>query len=403
MSEISNAEILQFAIQSGMLDTTLVQEKMIMQRREKLISKHPYSIWEGKNGSWYTYLQDDKKGRVLKKKSSKQKIEDMIVEYYKAIEEEFYISDLFNEWADGKLELGEIQKQTYDRYKTDFHRFFDESSIVKKDIRNIDESELEYFIKMTIKDKKLTNKAYAGLRTILFGVFRTAKKKKLTDISVTHFFGDIDLSKNSFEKKYVRDEDSVFTDDEVDRIAKFISDNISIINLGILLAFQTGIRVGELAALKKSDVEGNILHINKTEIRYRGADNKYVFEVRESAKTDAGNRDVILVDSALETISAIQKLNPFGEYLFMNNGKRIKEKAFSVKIVKICRYLGIEERSMHKARKTYATKLINGKVDESIVIRQLGHTNISCTKNFYYFNNKNSNEMKDQIEKAISY
>ena len=58
---------------------------------------------------------------------------------------------------------------------------------------------------------------------------------------------------------------------------------------------------------------------------------------------------------------------------------------------------------MHKTRKTYATKLINGKVDERIVIKQLGHTDISCTKNFYYFNNKDIEEAKKQIELAVSY
>jgi len=146
-----------------------------------------------------------------------------------------------------------------------------------------------------------------------------------------------------------------------------------------------------------------VLHVNKTEVRYRGADNKYVFEVRESAKTDAGNRKVILGTDALETIKAIKKLNPFGEYMFMKNGERIKEKAFTVKLTKICRYIGIKERSMHKARKTYATKLLNGKVDERIIIKQLGHTDITCTKNYYYYNNKDMEEAREQIEKAIAY
>ena len=224
-----------------------------------------------------------------------------------------------------------------------------------------------------------------------------------TDSGITQFFGDIDISKKAFKRKVIKDEDSVFTNDEVNKISKFISDDPTIINLGILLAFQTGIRVGELAALKLSDVQGNILHVNKTEVRYRGADNKYVFEVRESAKTDAGNRDVILGSDALQTIQAIRKLNPFGEYMFMKDGSRIKEKAFSVKITKICRYVGIEERSMHKARKTYATKLINANVDERIIMKQLGHTNISCTKNFYYYNDKSVEEAREQIERAISY
>ena len=386
-----------------MIDISTIQQQIDMQKRKELLNTHPYAIWEGKNGKWYTYLPDDEKGRVLKKRNSQKSIEDLIVDYYEKLQELHTIEDVFNDWLKTKLEHGEIQKQTYDRYKTDYVRFFDGEYISQRDIGLITPEELEDFIKKTIKEKNLTNKAYSGMRLIIIGIFKHAKKKKYSDISITQFFGDIDISNKAFKKKVVLDEESVFTDSEVVRISEYISEKPTIINLGIMLAFQTGLRVGELAALKYSDVNGNVLRVYKTEIRYRGNDNKYVFEVREFAKTDAGNREVILSSDALKTIKEIKKQNPFGEYMFMRNGVRIKEKAFSVKIVKICQKLQIKERSMHKTRKTYATKLINGKVDERIVIKQLGHTDISCTKSFYYFNNKDIEEAKKQIELAVSY
>ena len=175
----------------------------------------------------------------------------------------------------------------------------------------------------------------------------------------------MDLPKKCFAKKAIKDDESVFTDGEVEKIADFIREDPSLLNYGILLAFQTGVRVGELCTLKYSDIQGNKLCIRRTEIRYRDKDGKYVFEVRESPKTEAGNRDIILSSEAKRTLKEIRKLNPFGKYIFMNDGKRIKEKAFSVKIVKICRYVGVKERSMHKARKTYATKLIKGNQAEN--------------------------------------
>ena len=83
--------------------------------------------------------------------------------------------------------------------------------------------------------------------------------------------------------------------------------------------------------------------------------------------------------------------------------KELEGNSRATDYVKQIKTLQIKERSMHKTRKTYATKLINGKVDERIVIKQLGHTDISCTKNFYYFNNKDIEEAKKQIELAVSY
>lgn len=395
-------EILQFIIQSGKIDISDVQNSMEDMKRKELLEKHPYKIWEGKDGEWYTYLPKRGSGRVLKKRKSRSDLESIIMDYYKN-QQEILLDDIFQEWSSQKLEYGEIQKQTYDRYKTDFHRFFDNTNIAKKDIRKITEDDLELFIRNAIRSKGLSNKAYGGLRLLIIGIFKYAKKRKYTEISITQFMGDLDLPKKCFFKKTVMDDESVFTDSEVEKIFTYIKENASLINYGILLAFQTGVRVGELCSLKYSDVQGNKLCIRRTEVRYRGADGKYVFEVRESPKTEAGNRDIILNSDAQQTLKAIRKLNPFGEYMFMSDGKRIKEKAFSVKIVKICRYVGIKERSMHKARKTYATKLINGGVDESLVVKQMGHTSIDCTKNYYYFNNKSDEDAAKQIEKAISY
>lgn len=393
---------MQFIIQSGIINFNDVQNNMEDMKKKELLAKHPYKIWQGKDGEWYTYLPRQGNGRVLKKRKSKSDLENIIINYYKE-QREILLCDIFQEWSSQKLEYGEIQKQTYDRYKTDFHRFFDKSDIAEKDIRKITEDDLELFIRETIRRKGLSNKAYGGLRLLIIGIFKYAKKKKLTEISITQFMGDLDLPKKCFSKKAIKDEESVFTDSEVEKISAYIKENVSLINYGILLAFQTGVRVGELCTLKYSDIKGNKLCIRRTEVRYRGKDGKYVFEVRESPKTEAGNRDIILNSDAQRTLKAIRKLNPFGEYMFMSDGKRIKEKAFSVKIVKICRYVGIKERSMHKARKTYATKLINGGVDESLVVKQMGHTSIDCTKNHYYFNNKSDEDAAKQIEKAISY
>ena len=59
-------------------------------------------------------------------------------------------------------------------------------------------------------------------------------------------------------------------------------------------------------------------------------------------------------------------------------------------------------RSMHKIRKTYATKLINNNVDEKIIMRQMGHTDISTTKQYYYFNDKSDDDARLQIQNALS-
>lgn len=70
---------------------------------------------------------------------------------------------------------------------------------------------------------------------------------------------------------------------------------------------QTGVRVGELSALKPGDWDGgNILKVRRTEIRYKNEDGKNVVDVREFAKTEAGMRDIILSDGGVETMRMIK-------------------------------------------------------------------------------------------------
>ena len=72
-------ELLKFALENGMINLGTIQEKMEMNERKKYLNMHPYSVWEGKDGKWYTYLPDDEKGRKLKKLATKKSIEDFIV------------------------------------------------------------------------------------------------------------------------------------------------------------------------------------------------------------------------------------------------------------------------------------------------------------------------------------
>lgn len=400
---MNDMEILNFAYENGMIDIGTIQHEIIMNERKRYIQSHKWKIWQGSNGKWYTYVPDSVSGKRLIKRSTRESLDDAIIDFYKRVDDEPYLKDIFYGWLNSKLEYGEILKQTYDRYETDYNRFFLDTDISKMKFSSISENVLEDYIKRTIRERKLTAKAWGNLRTIIQGMFKYAKKHGYTQISITQFMGDLDISNKVFTKRFFSDEESVFTDLEIQKITDYISGKeVSLINLGILLAFQTGLRAGELSALKYSDVQGNVLSVMRTEIRYKDPDTgAYIFDVRESTKGKDGSRKVILTDYALDIIRKIRKSNPFGEYLFMRNGTRIKEKAFTVKLYRICDNLNIQRRSLHKARKTYATKLINAGLDDKLIEKQMGHTDIRTTKGYYYYNNREFAEIKELLDLAI--
>ena len=58
-------DILQFIISNGIIDINDVRNSIEVMKRKELLEKHPYKIWEGKDGKWYTYLPDEER-RIIK-------------------------------------------------------------------------------------------------------------------------------------------------------------------------------------------------------------------------------------------------------------------------------------------------------------------------------------------------
>lgn len=401
-------EILNYLIKCNKIDLVDTQMQIEEMKRKQYLEMHNHKIWQGTNNQkWYTYFDDDsKRGYSLKAYASKETLEKQIIKYYQEKENDPYIDQVFHDWNSERLKYGEITKQSYNKYTNTFKRFFTKNHVIcKKKFSQITENDLEVFLKENICQFNLDHKAFSDLRIVVNGIFRYAKRNHFTTISITNFFGDLDLSKRIFKKKIKNKEDEVFTEDEVKLITAYLKSHGSIRDLGILLAFESGMRVGELSAIKKSDISLNqrVIHVQRTEISYTDPETGLrVCEVRNYPKSEAGDRYLILPDTAADTINNILSLNPNGEYLFEDKGKRIRENAFNRRLNRVCKTLKLKPRSMHKIRKTYGTTLIDGNVPESLVAEQMGHRDISTTKKYYYYSNKNDQTKLEQINRAFS-
>lgn len=59
-------------------------------------------------------------------------------------------------------------------------------------------NELEDFIETTIRDFKRSTKGWRNLRILIRGIFKYVKRQKYMNISITQFFGDLELSRKIF-------------------------------------------------------------------------------------------------------------------------------------------------------------------------------------------------------------
>ncbi len=86
-----------------------------------------------------------------------------------------------------------------------------------------------------------------------------------------------------------------------------------------------------MASLKWSDYDGYSIKIQRTEIRYKNDTGSYVYEIKESPKTEAGIRDVIIPLQCIWLMKKIRAMNPFGEYIFEKDGIKNKDLLISQK------------------------------------------------------------------------
>ncbi len=397
-----------------------VVEEGVLGQIDQMINEHYLSLhnhrifYQEKEKTYKTYVdlpEGSEKKYIQVTSSSLEKLQKKLIAHYKAVEMKMTVWGLYKLWLEERMRHNEIEKSTRDRFETDFTKVFIASGFASRYVEEITEDELDCWIRDIISDYHLSRKAWSNVRIILSGIFKYAKKRKMTNISISYFLSDLQLSDHMFKHRVREDWEEVFTDDELSKIVEWIMDprnperQNSLSNLGILLCIFTGLRAGEIVALKKSDLSNNMLRVTRTETRYKSEEGGYQYEMRESTKGRDGWRVIAVPEIAVTVIQKIASLNPEAEYLFTNrtSNRRMISSTLSDKLKRICKYLGIPVRTLHKIRKTYASILLDAGVSEKIVTSQMGHTDITTTRGFYYKNRFSEAEKIAAVTNALKY
>ena len=391
-------ELLQYVINNGMIDLPNIEKQINMKTQQLYLSKHKYSIWENKNHQWCTYLPKDgaNNNRMLYKRKTREQINDLIINYYKEQEANPTVDDIFKEYNDHRRELKKVSESTIWRDTKRYQRYF--SSFGKLKIKSIDEIAIEDFLEKQIAEFNLTSKEFTSIKGIVRGIFQRAKKLKLTNINIVTVLSNLDVSDHRFRPTIVDDEKEIFFDDEMQKIIEYCYNNPRAVNTGIALLFATGLRIGELATLKKSDFNGLTFKVQRTETRYQDPNTKkYVYGIKEFPKTKAGYRTVVIPRSFEWILDRIDFNDNESEFIFHNKGNRLRTEAYAVQIRRLNKKLGITQKSAHKIRKTYCSILLDNKVDTKLIQNQVGHADISVTENFYHRNRKTLDKKIDII------
>ena len=362
------------AIRCGIIDVDDVAEKLESMQREKILKRH--TIWQGKNGYFYVKLN----GKLIKK-NTREKVEDSVIEYYTEVEPT--VREMFNQFL--KHKRNHLQDMSIKRYTVIFRSYL--SSIANIKVKDISEWDIEEALQDILK-RGVKAKEFSNIRTVLFGIFKLAKKKGLVSFRIAEVLEDMNISPKEFKPKSKTKQ--VLTDAEYQRTIKYLTDHQDIRNLGILLIMVTGLRIGELCGLKTRNIKEDHIIIDSMEVRTMTG-----YEYQDRVKCDS-NRKVFVPPNYKWLLKKIRLEAELKIYVY----EGINQESMRWRWGRVQEKLGLDHIGLHKLRKTYASRLFDSGASKFTITSQLGHRDFVTTLNHYIKSTKTEEEIMEQIKKV---
>lgn len=153
-------------------------------------------------------------------------------------------------------------------------------------------------------------------------------------------------------------------------------------NFGILLTIHTGLRIGELCALKWSDINFDIqtLHVNKTMIRTYTKEDGSKLHIT-SPKTRSSLRSIPLNKWIMQYAVLLRGQDE--DYVISGKAKSCEPNKYRLYYNRTLENLNLPHHKFHALRHTFATRCIECGCDYKSLSQILGHSNVSITMNLY--------------------
>ena len=424
---IVDTNLLKHAVENGIIDLAYVLVQSANLKRSKLLKQHKTEYWhsKGKEDCWYWRNPDKKSNpeRSKVKRKNQKDIEQVIFDYYIALEQEkerqtnlnvMSFEKLFYEMIDDKRTkraTGTIRKNMQDwRKYIKPHSWF-----IEKPFKDITKIDVDKLFNSVVNNHHLKDTGFGNMLGIVKQSFDYAVDSEYLEKSPYRVNVNKKLVEKSRKKK---GELEVFQPHEQEKLIleqeRRLQNNPSnTANLAIILDFEIGIRKGEMLALRESDIDytKNIIHISR---QFVGDDvmddidniNRVGYKVANYTKSDNGNRTIPLTPKALILLRRIEEINekhhqPYKDYLFIRDGYIIPPNAIDTQLRRGCDYLGIKVRTMHKIRKTYASTLYKRGIDVLTISKLLGHADIKTTFENYIFELEDEDKIFNDVVNAL--
>lgn len=171
---------------------------------------------------------------------------------------------------------------------------------------------------------------------------------------------------------------------------------------GVVLCLYTGLRVGELLALKWEDIDfsAGALLVEKTV--HDGKDEKGHFGlVMETPKTQSSVRRIPLPKQLIPILKKIKKETK-SKYVISNNRRGVSVRVYQRNFSALLKRIGVPHKGFHALRHTFATRAIECGMDVKTLSEILGHKSATITLNRYVHSMESyKKEMMNKLGKLL--
>lgn len=189
------------------------------------------------------------------------------------------------------------------------------------------------------------------------------------------------------------------TQNEQKKLISVLCREMNLFKKAILLCLLTGLRLGEICALKWSDIdlENRILTVNSTVQRLYSEGYKTSTSLIETVpKSECSRREIPLSDTVLEILSTFPNN---AKYVF-GKDKPLEPRTLQYQFKKILKDAELPDKNFHILRHTFSTNCIEGGTDVKSLSEMLGHSDVQITLNRYVHPSMNTKrQYMDELSK----
>lgn len=183
----------------------------------------------------------------------------------------------------------------------------------------------------------------------------------------------------------------VFSMQEQQKLYSYLKSNISLRNLGIMLCLFTGLRIGELCALRWEDIslKSRTLYVHQTMQRLHVRENSHKQQKETKTailiSTPKSSCSIRIIPIPELLLKELRLLKQPSDAFFLTGEKAdyIEPRTMQNHFKSVLKECHIDDANFHTLRHTFATRCVEVAFDTKSLSEILGHANVSITLNRY--------------------